>query len=261
MEKGFIKISRKFFEHRYWNEPREFSRAEAWIDLIVSARFEAAIVLLNGRDVEVRRGELIASRRFLENRWKWSNTKVDNFLKMLEESQMLTRRNAKGNTILTLCNYDNYNYVNATENAKGTPQRRQLNAIGTPNNKKGKESKEGKEDCLCAESAPTDPQKQFFDSLIPFLGKYGKETLRAFYDYWSELNKSKTKMRWQMEKTWETERRIEYWVRRENEFKTKQANGANQQQAGVDNLKRSVLKRIENNINGVADYIESDVPL
>jgi hypothetical protein len=44
--------------------------------------------------------------------------------------------------------------------------------------------------------------------------------LRAFYDYWSELNKSGAKMRWEMEKTWELSRRLATWAAREPNFKT-----------------------------------------
>ena len=37
-------------------------------------------------------------------------------------------------------------------------------------------------------------KKIFYDSLRPFVGQYPKEMIREFYDYWSEMNKSKTKM-------------------------------------------------------------------
>lgn len=54
-------------------------------------------------------------------------------------------------------------------------------------------------------------QKEFYDSLTPFLKEFGKETLRNFYNYWSEPNKSKTKIRWQLEKTWDTKKRLIRW--------------------------------------------------
>ncbi|WP_444351139.1 hypothetical protein [Phocaeicola plebeius] len=39
--------------------------------------------------------------------------------------------------------------------------------------------------------------------------------IRAFFDYWSELNKSETKMRYELEKTWELPRRLATWASRE----------------------------------------------
>lgn len=56
-----------------------------------------------------------------------------------------------------------------------------------------------------------DAQKDFYNSLVPYVSVYGKEMIRAFYDYWTEPNKSKTKMRFQMERTWDLERRLARW--------------------------------------------------
>jgi tRNA A37 N6-isopentenylltransferase MiaA len=55
-------------------------------------------------------------------------------------------------------------------------------------------------------------QKEFYNSLSPFLNEFKKDVLREFYNYWSEPNKSKTKIRWQMEKTWDTHKRLLRWV-------------------------------------------------
>ena len=55
---------------------------------------------------------------------------------------------------------------------------------------------------------------EFRNSLIPFLSEYGKEMLTEFYNYWTEPNPSKTKMRYEMEKTWDTARRLETWLKR-----------------------------------------------
>lgn len=59
--------------------------------------------------------------------------------------------------------------------------------------------------------------RTFYNSLIPFLGKYDKVMLRNFYNYWSEPNKSRTKMRFELEKTWEVGRRLAKW--KENDDK------------------------------------------
>lgn len=61
-----------------------------------------------------------------------------------------------------------------------------------------------------------DAQNDFYNSLIPYVSVYGKEMIRAFYDYWTEPNKSKTKMRFQMEKTWDVSRRLARWEKNNN---------------------------------------------
>ena len=57
-------------------------------------------------------------------------------------------------------------------------------------------------------------QEQFRQSLIPFVQKFGREMIRAFYDYWSEPTLDRKKMRWELEKTFELNRRLGYWYRR-----------------------------------------------
>ena len=52
---------------------------------------------------------------------------------------------------------------------------------------------------------------KFASSLEPFLSVYGKETLNKFYAYWVEPNKSNTKFRQELEKTWDLKRRLETW--------------------------------------------------
>ena len=60
---------------------------------------------------------------------------------------------------------------------------------------------------------------EFYESLKPYLSKYPKEMLRKFFDYWSEMNKSRTKMRYEGEKTWETSKRLATWASRDKDFK------------------------------------------
>lgn len=52
---------------------------------------------------------------------------------------------------------------------------------------------------------------KFAQSLIPFVSIYGNELIRNFCDYWSEPNKSNTRFRQELEKTWDTERRLKTW--------------------------------------------------
>ena len=85
----------------------------------------------------------------------------------------------------------------------------QRNAI---KEKKGKESK-------VKENNIEKRKLKFADTLKPFLSIYGKEMLNDFYRYWSEPNKSGTKFKMEMEKTWDLERRLEMWSRRNKQFK------------------------------------------
>lgn len=53
---------------------------------------------------------------------------------------------------------------------------------------------------------------KFYEDCKPYLAKYPKEMLRAFYNYWTELNKSGTKMRYELQQTFELSRRLATWA-------------------------------------------------
>lgn len=111
MTTGYIPISRKLFEGQFWNEERQYSRFEAWLDLIQQARFEDGTKIIGYMEIFVERGEVAASLRYMGEKWGWSKTKVDNFLVFLIRRKMITKRTDKktGITIVTLTNYDQYN--------------------------------------------------------------------------------------------------------------------------------------------------------
>lgn len=167
---GFIKLSRKFFETPLWKEPRQYSRSEAWLDLIQMAGFEDSKYILNNREIEVRRGEIVASRRFLENRWNWGSTKVSNFIDYLKANRMINQRQTSGQTIITLCNYDicNDKQTKSRERNKPPckPDTNQTQTTDKPPTNQNKESKEGKEyinppmNPPCDESVPLEILKR-----------------------------------------------------------------------------------------------------
>ena len=109
---NYIPINRKIFEHQFWCEDRVYSRFEAWLDILQSTRFEDTEFLVGNRLIAVKRGQLPVSLRYLSERWKWSTKKVNNFLNLLILAQMATKETLKetGQTLLTVCNYDKYNF-------------------------------------------------------------------------------------------------------------------------------------------------------
>lgn len=65
---------------------------------------------------------------------------------------------------------------------------------------------------------------KFASTLKPFIDLYGKELLNEFYKYWTEPNKSNTKFKQELEKTWSLERRLDTWAKNDNNF-NKNKNG------------------------------------
>lgn len=74
--------------------------------------------------------------------------------------------------------------------------------------------------------------QKFYESLVPYVEQYGRQMVRDFYDYWTERNKSGTKMRFEMEKTWDTARRLVRWDMNNNNFKKRDYGCENQKRFG-----------------------------
>jgi len=135
MEEGFLRLSRRFFSNEMWKVAREFSECEAWLDLIQSARFdatdEAYSELIGGREISYTRGQYPASISFLMKRWKWSEKKVRYFLSKLKKKGMITTCNQQGMTVITLCNYDDYNPIKdkPKDNGKGIDNNKEINDL------------------------------------------------------------------------------------------------------------------------------------
>lgn len=72
-----------------------------------------------------------------------------------------------------------------------------------------------KSNITAAKAATLHRKEEFYRTLIPFVGKYEKDTIRKFYDYWSELNRSGSKMRFELQSTWELPKRLATWANKE----------------------------------------------
>lgn len=78
-------------------------------------------------------------------------------------------------------------------------------------------------------------EEDFIKEIQAFKDKYPYEILNSFFKYWKEKN-TKGKMRFQLEKTWETELRLEKWKANQEKFDTSKtpANGtAHKQNTGT----------------------------
>lgn len=121
-----------------------YSRAEAWLDLIMECRYSSGTVTNGGRRMELRPGQLVGATSWLASRWNWTPKTTRTFLDKLENDGMIERfspgtapspdeshqyttrgiQKGKQASIITICNYDAYQIVDdatgqATGQAKG----------------------------------------------------------------------------------------------------------------------------------------------
>ena len=55
----------------------------------------------------------------------------------------------------------------------------------------------------------------FYQSILPYVELYDREMLNNFFQYWTELDKRQQRMRFEMQKTWETGKRLSTWARKQ----------------------------------------------
>ncbi len=152
MAAGWIKISRDITKHWLWSDAE---RLKWWLDLLLRANWEDEKMLDDGHLFILKRGQQLASISFLAKRWKKSERTIINFLKMLENEQMIVREVLHRQTpLLTICNYEKYqDDVQGIVQGQVQGQRQGIVQGIVQGNKRIKEDKEIKEDNNMSETS------------------------------------------------------------------------------------------------------------
>ncbi len=130
MTTGWIRLHRSILDDKIYSLG-EFSYGHAWIDLLLLAEYKPREKHVNKVSVELDRGQLVVSIRYLASRWKWGEKKVRCFIDKLERYEMITVKKSAAASVVTIVNYEKYQAETFFEQEnrgtlKGTPQ-------GTPN--------------------------------------------------------------------------------------------------------------------------------
>jgi hypothetical protein len=154
---GYIKLSRKFVQDDWWEPGRPRTKAEAWIDLLFLARFAPGPKVVGSHVVALERGELLASLRYLADRWGWSTKRVTAFLTQgANLSRISNSRETPVGTVYAIVNYERYNPIGLAEE---TPKKQLGEQTGnreeTP---RGTKNKKGKKEKHVTTSLPAAPE-------------------------------------------------------------------------------------------------------
>lgn len=207
----WIIVSKSITKHWLWQNAEYL---KWWLDLLyITNDDEERKVFANGNLYILERGQMIASLGRLATRWNTNRSKVNRFLAQLENSGLLKQEVKQRVKHLTICNYDIYRGLR-NENETNLKQQSEQPVAKKP-----------KADPEAIKARQAAKKEDFYNSLVPFVELYGREMVREFFDYWTEPNKSKTKMRFELEKTWDLKRRLNTWDSRRRITSNNQANG------------------------------------
>lgn len=118
MKIGYVALYRSIQEH--WTYTAEaFSKGQAWVDLILSANHTERKILMGNELILIKRGQLVTSELKLMKKWKWSKTKVRNYLLTLQKDNMIIKDSDSKKTIITICNYDKYQFSKTAKEPAG----------------------------------------------------------------------------------------------------------------------------------------------
>ena len=194
---GWISLHRKILENPILNRSRVYSPFEAWIWLLLKANHKDNKFMLGSELVKVEKGSMITSQKKLCRQFRWGNSKLRNFLKVLQKYEMLLLKTNTQSTHITICNYESYQ-DKQTANKSQTNHKQTANKSRTnTNNKDNKDNNVNNVNKIIT-------NKEYLDI-------YGYKLLKAFIDYWTEKSHNGKKEKWQMEKTFDVGRRLIKW--------------------------------------------------
>ena len=157
---GYILLHKQIMDNCLW-EDKPFARGQAWIDLLLMANFKDGEMFSKGTVIQIKRGQVFRTIKFLSNRWGWSVKKTKGFLKLLENQKMVTLEGLQQGTLITIEKYGLFQLQGPPkEPAEGLSRDHQGTTEGLPrdhkrikNNKERIKNNKEKEDIYTQECA------------------------------------------------------------------------------------------------------------
>jgi hypothetical protein len=198
---GWIKLYRSIKNHWLFPKGKPLTNLEAWLLILLEVNHSPRKIQLGYDIIECKRGESINSLDTWAKMFHWHKSKVRRFFKLLEKDSMIVLNVCQKTTYLTVCNYDTYQGERIKDETIVKRKRNDSETIVTPNkNDKNLNNEKNDKELL------------FKQSIFTFRNEYSEKMLNDFFEYWSEKNKSGTKMKFEMQKTWDLNRRLKRWA-------------------------------------------------
>lgn len=128
-----------FLTHRGWMDSpafkgltRNLCPEAAWLWMIEAAAFKDTTAFSRTGPIELKRGQFSHSLRFMANAWGWDEARVRRLLTRFASAKMIECVAAAGQTVVTICNYEEYQGFDrvgdAEPDALSTQSRRSVDA-------------------------------------------------------------------------------------------------------------------------------------
>ena len=115
--KGYVVMWRSAWDNALFHE--RANNISAWMYLIAHANYKNSAISTSGGVVNVERGQLHTTIRFLALVFQWDPKTVMRFLQKLEKAGMVTQNKSPHGTLLTIVNYNKYQSLSDSADEKG----------------------------------------------------------------------------------------------------------------------------------------------
>ena len=103
---GWVRLWRGQFDS--WVSKKPFCDGYAWCYLYATANHKAGTVNFRNEYIKIERGQFLTSKLQLQKRFSWTYRHVENFLKALQNDEMITYRTVNRYTIINIVNYERF---------------------------------------------------------------------------------------------------------------------------------------------------------
>ena len=230
---GWIKLHRKILDWEWFTCSATF---HLFVYLLLTANSEDK----KWKGIVIKRGQLITSVASICAKTHLTTRQVRTSLERLKTTNELTIKTTNKYTLITVCKYESYQLKEDDERQTERQANRQSKDNQKTNqrqqHKNNKNIRNNKKESILTnvridEKATDAPvvatitpdgieirKEKFYQSLVPYVTKYGKDMVRAFYDYWTEMTYGGRKMRFEKQSAFEISKRLATWQRNEMNY-------------------------------------------
>ena len=207
---GWISLHRKILDNPILNRSRIYSNFEAWIWLLLKANHKDNKFMLGSELIKVKKGSMITSQKKLCKQFRWGNSKLRSFLKVLQKDEMLLLKTTPKATWITICNYNKLQDKQTANKSLANRKQIASKSLANTNNN------------VINDNNVNNVNKKIlledFQNLLKdeeCLNKYGLDMITEFVDYWIEPTLDGKKYNFQLKKTFHIKKRLATWSKQD----------------------------------------------
>lgn len=209
---GWIKLHRSLLEWEWFGDQ---NTTRLFIFLLLSVNYEPR----NWHGQQILAGQIATSLPSLSQKTGLTIQQLRTSLNKLISTGEITDKKTAKHRVITVNNYEKFQELTGlqqdnnriiTGNQQGS--NREVTATKEYKNKEVRKKESSLLDSI-------ESRKQKFLDELNSLKNYSQSTRNDFYNYWTEMSITKRKMRFELQSTWETSKRLRTWAARENPSK------------------------------------------